>query len=107
MLLAFSDNRVAEVQALGPLTACTDATITDHAALIEEVTTTWRRGWAINDGERDVGIRSIAAPLLTPDGTAWAGVAVQAPATRLVDERLHELSEVLLQAAREMTSEIV
>ena len=107
VLLAFTHNRTAEVASLGPLTAFTDATITDEAALLEDVTTTWRRGWAINDGERDVGVRSIAAPLRNPDGTAWAGVAVQGPGARLPEDQLDEVIDVLLQVAQQMTSEIV
>ena len=107
VLLAFTPDRSAEIAALGPLIAYTDATITDHAALLKEVTTTWQRGWAKNDGERDVGVRSIAAPLRNPDGTAWAGVAVQGPSARLPDDRLDELVDVLLQVAQQMASEIV
>ena len=64
----------------------------DDAAtrLLADLEATRRRGWALNDGERDVGVRTMAAPLLDDDGRPWAGVAIQGPAVRLPDERLDD-----------------
>ena len=88
-LLAFSADPAAEVAALGELggvhrrhadVAPTRCSPTSRS--------TRRRGWALNDGERHVGVRTMAAPLLDADGRPWAGVAVQGPAARLPDDRL-------------------
>ena len=106
VLLAFAPDPAAEVEALGPLPAVTAATLTDPAALIADLATTRRRGWALNDGERDVGVRTVAAPLLGADGTAWAGVAVQGPAARLPDERLAELADLLVESAAAMAGDV-
>jgi IclR family transcriptional regulator, acetate operon repressor len=106
VLLAFAADPADEVRALGPLAAMTAATLTDPAALLEDVMTTRRRGWALNDGERDVGVRTIAAPLRGADGWAWAGVAIQGPAARLPDERLKELADLLAETAASMASEV-
>jgi IclR family transcriptional regulator, acetate operon repressor len=106
VLLAFAADPADEIRALGPLAAMTAATLTDPAALLEDVMTTRRRGWALNDGERDVGVRTIAAPLRGADGWAWAGVAIQGPAARLPDERLKELADLLAETAASMASEV-
>jgi IclR family transcriptional regulator, acetate operon repressor len=106
VLLAFTPDPAEEIRALGPLAPVTAATLTDPGALLEDVLTTRRRGWALNNGERDVGVRTVAAPLLDPDGSAWAGVAVQGPAARLPDERLDELAELLVETARTMAVEV-
>jgi IclR family acetate operon transcriptional repressor len=106
VLLAFAADPADEIRALGPLAAMTAATLTDPAALLEDVMTTRRRGWALNDGERDVGVRTIAAPLRGADGWAWAGVAIQGPAARLPDERLKELADLLAETATSMVSEV-
>jgi DNA-binding IclR family transcriptional regulator len=103
VLLAFSEDPESEIRALGPLAKVTEATLTDPAKLLQDVLTTRRRGWSINDGERDVGVRTIAAPLLGPDGTAWAGVAIQGPAARLPDGRVEELGGALAETAAAMS----
>jgi IclR family transcriptional regulator, acetate operon repressor len=106
VLLAFAPDPAAEVAALGPLPAVTAATLTDPDALVADLATTRRRGWALNDGERDVGVRTVASPLLGADGTAWAGVAVQGPAARLPDDRLAELAALLVESAAAMAQDV-
>ena len=51
-------------------------------------------------------MRTIAAPLLGADGTAWAGVAVQGPAARLPDDRLAELADLLVESAAAMAGDV-
>ena len=70
--------------------------------MLADLEATRRRGWALNDGERDVGVRTMAAPLLDDDGRPWAGVAIQGPTVRLPDERLEALADVLRTAAAAM-----
>jgi IclR family acetate operon transcriptional repressor len=106
VLLAFAADPADEIRSLGPLTPVTAATLTDPSALLDDVMTTRRRGWGLNDGERDVGVRTIAAPLYGADGAAWAGVAIQGPAARLPDERLEELADLLVETATVMASEV-
>ena len=101
-LLAFADDPAAEVAALAELAAFTPATLTSRQALLADLEATRRRGWALNDGERDVGVRTMAAPLLDDDGRPWAGVAIQGPTVRLPDERLEALADVLRTAAAAM-----
>jgi IclR family transcriptional regulator, acetate operon repressor len=98
-LLAFAADPAAEVAALGDLAAFTDATLTTPEALLADLDTTRQRGWALNDGERHVGVRTMAAPLLDSAGRPWAGLAIQGPTARLADERLGELAALLLDAA--------
>lgn len=101
-LLAFADDPAAEVAALGEMVAFTPATLTTPDALLADLDATRRRGWALNDGERHVGVRTMAAPILDLDGRPWAGVAIQGPTIRLPDERLDELAAVLRTAAASM-----
>ena len=59
-----------------------------------------RNGWALNDEERNPGVRAIAVPVLGPQGTAAAAIAVQGPTARLDDARLVRLAEELTSSAR-------
>jgi DNA-binding IclR family transcriptional regulator len=108
-LLAFADDRRRALAGLSRLARFTERTIVDTPALGAELDRTRARGWSVNDGERDLGVRAVAAPVLAGTGangaagsarsagggpgggTAVAAVAVQGPAVRLPSERLAAL----------------
>lgn len=102
VLLAFAADPPRELAGLPALTAYTDNTITDTRALAAEVEAIRAQGWSVNDEERNVGVRAVAAPVLGPAGTAVAAVAVQGPTVRMTDERMHDLGP----AVATVTSEI-
>ena len=103
-LLAFARDPAAEVAALGDLGAFTAATLTSSDALVADLERTRARGWALNDGERHGGVRTMAAPISDRNGAVWAGVAIQGPTARLTDQRLDELAPLLLAAVDDMGS---
>lgn len=98
-LLAFSAHPSDEVDGLPGLPRFTERTITDRAALLEVLADVRERGWALNDGERLDGVRTMAAPVLRHDGTAAGAVAVQGPSSRLTDERIPEIVAALRSTA--------
>jgi DNA-binding IclR family transcriptional regulator len=102
VLLAFSADPAAAVADLGELGPFTDATLTSPDALLADLDLTRRRGWALNDGERFPGVRTMAAPVTDPSGHPWAGLAIQGPSSRLTDERLPALAAALVSAATSM-----
>lgn len=101
-LLAYAPDPAAAVAALGTLASHTDRTITDPDVLLGHLAEVRARGWAVNDGERDPGVRAVGAPVLAPDGRAVAAVALQGPTVRLTDERLPALAERVRRAASAM-----
>jgi IclR family pca regulon transcriptional regulator len=60
----------------------TDRTLTDRAALHEELDRVRAQGWSLVDGELEAGLRSIAAPLRGRDGRVLAALNVSTSATR-------------------------
>jgi IclR family acetate operon transcriptional repressor len=94
-LLARAPDLTAEVASLGALERFTDRTFVDHGALAAELDATRRRGWALNDGERNPGVRAVAVTIPTTATGLAAAVAVQGPEVRLPDERLAELVDLL------------
>ena len=97
-LLAAAPDPAAAVAALGELAPITGATLTTPASLLRDVEAARDRGWAINDGERDPGVRTIGAALHLATGAA-AAVAVQGPAVRMGDDRLDALARELVATA--------
>jgi len=81
----------------------TDNTITDRDRLREAVLQTREQGWAIVDQELEVGLRSVAAPVLSAPGETVAAVNVSAAAQRV---SLEEFRERFLPALCETASAI-
>ncbi|MCT2584373.1 IclR family transcriptional regulator [Actinophytocola gossypii] len=91
-LLASAGDLDEQIERLGELASATQRTITDPDRLRAELELIRERGWALNDEERNPGVRAIAAPVHSPGGEVVAAVAVQGPTVRLTDTRLSELA---------------
>lgn len=98
-LLAFTADPEATVRGLPDLAALTGHSITSRDGLRAALDAVRDQGWAINDEEREAGVRTVAAPVLGPDGTAQAAIAVQGPTVRMTDNRLPELAAAVRVAA--------
>jgi IclR family acetate operon transcriptional repressor len=98
-LLAFAESPDGAVAALSKLTRFTPRTITSRHALKTELAAVRARGWALNDQERNDGVRAVAAPVVNGRGVAVAAVAVQGPAVRLDDRRVKALTAELADVA--------
>jgi len=61
----------------------TPNTHTDHVSLRRDLTEARRRGYAVNRGESEVGVISVAAPIRDVTGRVVAAISVAGPAERL------------------------
>lgn len=59
----------------------TPATITEPNVLLAELDAVRERGWAIDDGEHEIGVRCVAVPV-AGDGRALAAISVSGPEGR-------------------------
>lgn len=99
-LLAWSPVGIEQaVAVLGDLPGLTRRTITEPKDLVRELYQVRERGWALNDEERNPGVRAIAVPVLPPSGPALAAIAVQGPSLRLTDDRLLSIADAGRKAA--------
>jgi DNA-binding IclR family transcriptional regulator len=85
------------------LVAFTERTITDVAALNEELATVRERGWAEAVGEREPDLAALAAPVFGRGGVLAAILGVQGPVTRLPAATRRALRQPLLAAAAELS----
>jgi IclR family acetate operon transcriptional repressor len=79
-----------------PLPAQTAATITDPAALQAEIALIRARGYALDEGEMEIGVRCVAVGL---PGAAPLAVSVSGPATRMTDDLIQVAVAALRTAA--------
>jgi IclR family pca regulon transcriptional regulator len=86
-----------------PLTALTKYTLTDEDAILAELAKVAKRGWALNDQELEVGLRSVAAPIVDSSRRTVAAMNVSTHVGR-VNQR--ELREKMLPALLETTERV-
>jgi IclR family pca regulon transcriptional regulator len=72
-----------------PRDRLTEHTITDADALRREIATVREQGWAYVDQELEIGLRSIAAPIMGRSGRTIAALNVSAAAPRVSIEEFH------------------
>ncbi|WP_099867636.1 IclR family transcriptional regulator [Pararhizobium haloflavum] len=77
----------------------TDTTLIDPDALEREIDAVRARGHAINNCEREDGIKAIAVPVLTRTGKMIAGLSAFGPASRFTDPSMMAALGVLQCAA--------
>lgn len=98
-LLAFQPEEwVERVVALG-LPSSTPNTITDARALRRELAAVRARGYALDDEESEIGLRSMAAPIRADSGGVVAAISIAGPAHRVARKTLLHWSRDLVNAA--------
>ncbi len=65
-----------------------------------------KRGYAIDDAEREEGVRCIAAPIFNARGRVIAAVSVSGPSLRLSLAKLEALAESVLETASEISTSL-
>jgi IclR family KDG regulon transcriptional repressor len=98
-MLAFQDPALAEDIVAKGLRPRTPKTNTDPQALRRVLAEVRERGYAVEDGESEVGMRSIAAPIRNGSGEAVAAIGVAGPVQRLSDEALAAFAPKVLEVA--------
>ncbi len=96
-------DRLLKTRALEAFTA---RTITDPDALRADLATVRGRGHAIDDEEKNSGMRCIAAAVFDAHGEAVAGISVSGPTSRIGPDDMVRLSQPVREAARELTRAI-
>src|SRR5258708_26697424 len=99
-ILAFQPTARIDAIIAGGLKRFTDATITDGRKLKSELKLIRARGYAVDEGEHQPGIRSVRAPIHDRAGRVVAGLSASGPARRLKKDQLAELAKVVIHHAR-------
>ncbi|WP_234553946.1 IclR family transcriptional regulator [Thermus caliditerrae] len=82
-----------------PLTPYTPHTLTSPEALERELAGVRRQGYALDNEEKELGVRCVAAPVFGPGGEVVGAISLSAPASRLSLEEAHRLAPRVVEAA--------
>ncbi len=99
LLLAFMDETQWDEVLEEPLPGLTETTITTPEALVAELRRVRQQGYAVSDGEIDVGARAIAVPIRDGHSTVIAALSIEGPASRMADTTLRRYLDLLRHEA--------
>ena len=98
-ILAYQPFDIVERVIGAGLQRFTETTITEPDALRAELLKTRERGFAIDEGEHQPGLRCVGAPIRNQVGQVFAGISVSAPAWQLSLADVDELNKVVIYHA--------
>ncbi len=83
----------------------THTTITSKDNFLQELDSVRKKGYAVNDEELSVGLRSVAAPILDSQGWSMAAINLAVSTARMDLQQLEaQIAPMVMQTAREVES---
>ena len=106
LLAQMEASRLDRLLAATRLEVFTDHTITDGDALKQDLAAIRTQGFAVDNEEKNAGMRCIAAPVFDMNREAVAGISVSGPTSRISEQEIAELSRPVIEAAEQLTQAI-
>lgn len=108
LLVAKQDNEIERLlRRAGRPKRLTAKTKTSYQDILREIRRAGRVGYAINNEEMEVGVRSIAVPVLTAKGAAVAAISLSSRSSEMSLAKMVEEALPILQAAsRSLTAQL-
>ena len=103
LLLNYSNQKLNEYIAVKGLRALTPHTLVTREALVNSLEMIRSRGYALEDEERELGARCVAAPVRDYSGRIVGGISVSGPTTRMSRARLEALAPLVMDTAAELS----
>ena len=97
LLSLLPDDMVRAMLRRTGMPARTARTITDPDVLISELGEIREQGWAVDNGEQEIGVRCVAVPV--KDAPTRAAISVSGPSGRITLGRVAEIAPVLQRVA--------
>lgn len=107
LLASLEDEELDKILNKMPLERFTSKTITDPALLRKELARVRKNGYALDLGERDEGVRCVAAPVRNYEGKVIAAISVSGPSIRITDYYLYnELISIVCEVAKKLSEKM-
>jgi DNA-binding IclR family transcriptional regulator len=106
MMSELSEAEVNGIVRRWGLAPVTKNTITSATALRAELKAVRSRGYAIDDEEKEEGLRCVSAVVRGHSGKLFAAMSVSGPAFRMTKERIPEIGQAVMRAADKLSTEL-
>jgi IclR family acetate operon transcriptional repressor len=104
LLAQLSPEQARAVLERGGMPASTPATITDPGLLLAHLEVIRKQGYAVDEGEQEVGVRCFAVAI--PDAPAALAISTSGPQARMTDEAAARIVPALKRIAAEISETI-
>lgn len=84
----------------------TEHTITDKHELLEHLNRIRECGCGVDDQEREIGLRCVAAPIFNARKQAIAAISISGPSSRVTREKQGDLSRIIEQATQTISRKL-
>ncbi|WP_120003191.1 IclR family transcriptional regulator [Nesterenkonia muleiensis] len=101
MLATLDERRVREVLASTGMPSMTPKTLTRPDALVEQLPTIARQGYALDDEEQELGVRCLAVSI--PHGPTRMALSVSGPTSRMDDGFVRHAAPLMARTAAEIS----
>ena len=105
-ILAFQPQETIDALLADPMAPRTSKTNTDPRQLRKALEEVRKLGYAREDEQSELGMRSIAAPIRNDNGQVVAAVGVAGPIQRISDEVLASYAPLVLETARVISTRL-
>jgi DNA-binding IclR family transcriptional regulator len=105
-ILAFQPGAVVDKLIDGGLRGYTDATITSGPALRAELARISKRGYSVDEGEHQPGLRCIGAPIRDQHGRVFAAVSISGSAWKIPADQTEALSKIVTHTAKSISDKL-
>jgi len=102
----FSSSKLDQYYTENDLKSYTNTTITSPERMQDEIKRIREIGYAVDNEEKEEGVRCIAAPIFDRSGENIAGISVSGATQRMPMKRLVELGDVLKGKAQQISIEL-
>ena len=100
------DNEIREILAKCQVSPRTEHTILDPEQLLKDLAQVRIRGYSLDNEENELGVRCLATAITDYTGSAEYAISISAPIFRMPDERIPELSALILDVAGKLSGEL-
>jgi IclR family KDG regulon transcriptional repressor len=105
--LAFATEEEQKARMPDTLKRFTSKTVTERAALLQQLKAAVENGYAVDTGEHVEDVRAVAVPIKDYTGHVVGALAISGPAYRLTAERMQkEFAPIVLKAGTELSGRL-